>query len=435
MTSTAVSSSKPQKRRVAILTAASLSRNPRALKEAGTVAGAGFEVVVYGACFDAGQRQVDKDLAHRHGFSFCSVLPVGEGGITLQLLSTWRRIRTRVGVDLSRYLRIENGWQLGPAVVELAKHAGRADADYYIAHLEQGAWVGARLQRSGSRVGIDMEDWYSEDLPPAARKARPLHLLRDLERKLLTAGQHATCPSHSMSEALAREFGCPRPAVVYNAFPWSDRDLIDGLAKDRRDRGFPSIHWFSQTLGHGRGLEDLIAALPLLKRQTEIHLRGRPVSGFENWLSLRVPEAWRGRIKVHALVSNAELLSRIAEHDIGFAGETPLIRNKDLTISNKILHYLLAGLAVVASDTAGQREVATQAPGGVFLYPSGDVAALASHIDALLGSPEGLARAKAIALDAAKRTFCWERQEKTLLQSIESVLGPPATESFRTENP
>ena len=147
-----------------------------------------------------------------------------------------------------------------------------------------------------------------------------------------------------------------QPTVVYNAFPWSDRESIDGLFKDRRDRRLPSIHWFSQTLGHGRGLEDLIAALPLLKHEAEIHLRGKPVSGFENWLAHRVPEAWRGRIKVHGLVSNAELLSRIAEHDIGFAGETPLIRSKDLTVSNKILYYLLAGLAVVASEycrTAG----------------------------------------------------------------------------------
>jgi len=68
------------------------------------------------------------------------------------------------------------------------------------------------------------------------------------------------------------------------------------------------------------------------------------VSGFENWLVHHV-EAWRGRIKVHGLVSNTELLSRIAEHDIGVAWETPIIRSLDLS-------YLLAGLAVVVSETA-----------------------------------------------------------------------------------
>ena len=53
-----------------------------------------------------------------------------------------------------------------------------------------------------------------------------------------------------------------------------------------------------------------------------------------------------------------------------------------------------------------------QAPGGVFLYPSGDARALAARLDALLGSADALKQAKAAALDAAKRTFCWERQEQ-----------------------
>ena len=153
---------------------------------------------------------------------------------------------------------------------------------------------------------------------------------------------------------------------------------------------------------------------------------GKPVSGFESWLAQHVTEEWRGRIIAHELVPNAELLSRIAEHDIGFAGETPLIRNKDLTVSNKILHYLLAGLAVVASETAGHREVAEQAPCAVFLYPSGDAAALAARLNSLLESADTLRQAKAAALDAAERRFCWERQEKALLESINRALGSPA---------
>jgi hypothetical protein len=426
MTSISASLRDWQEKRVVILTAASLSRNPRALKEAETLAAAGFAVVVYGACSDNAQLEVDEALANGRGFSFRSVVPVPENGTKSLLLSTWRRIRTRVGIDLCRRLRFESAWQLGPAVGELQKQARIAQADYYIAHLEQGAWAGARLHRTGSKVGIDMEDWYSEDLPLEARKSRPLRLLRSLERELLTSGAHATCPSRAMSDALAEEFGCPRPAVVYNAFPWSDRNFIDGLSKDRKNRSLPSIHWFSQTLGEGRGLEDLIAALPLLKHEAEIHLRGKLASGFESWLAQRTPEAWRGRIRVHGLVSNAELLSRIAEHDIGFAGETPLIRSRDLTVTNKILYYLLAGLAVVASETAGQKEVAEQAPGGVALYPSGNSVKLAARLDVLLGSSDALRRAKIAGLAAAKRAFCWERQEKELLEAVKRAVGRSA---------
>ena len=125
---------------------------------------------------------------------------------------------------------------------------------------------------------------------------------------------------------------------------------------------------------------------------------------------------------LHPLVPNEELLSRLAEHDIGFAGEQPYCRSRDLTVTNKILHYLLGGLAVVASDTAGQREVAMQASGAVTLYEPGNPVALAQALRTLIDSPDNLARAKAASLQAAERTFCWERQEPILLQNIQEAL-------------
>ncbi len=73
-------------------------------------------------------------------------------------------------------------------------------------------------------------------------------------------------------------------------------------------------------------------------------------------------------------------------------------RSRDLTVTNKILHYLLAGLAVVASDTAGQSEISEQATGAVAIYPAGDSKALANHLNALLASPERLRAAKLAAL-------------------------------------
>jgi glycosyltransferase involved in cell wall biosynthesis len=240
-----------------------------------------------------------------------------------------------------------------------------------------------------------------------------------------------------MSQALASEYGCRPPQVIYNAFPWSDREGVRVYPRDRRDLGLPSLHWYSQTMGRGRGLEDLFAALPHLNRSVEIHLRGQPVRGFDVWLADQVPAAWQARVFIHPLVSNEELLSRIAEHDIGFAGEMPYCRNRELTVTNKILHYLLAGLAVVASDTAGQQEVAERARMGdsrinpVSLYPSGDASALAAQLNLLLESRERLAAAKAAALVAAEHTFCWERQAPVLIDSVRAALASRADELAR----
>ena len=96
--------------------------------------------------------------------------------------------------------------------------------------------------------------------------------------------------------------------------------------------------------------------------------------------------------------------------------------SRDLTVTNKILQYLLAGLAVVASDTSGQREVAARAPGAVRVYPSGDSRSLALAVDGLLSSRETLGRGKAAALEAARRTYCWEQNAEALTQSVRNAV-------------
>jgi glycosyltransferase involved in cell wall biosynthesis len=408
--------------RIVLLTGNHLCHNPRVMKEAGALATAGFEVEVLGGCVDAGLRERDRDLARAAPYRFTPVFD--STATTVGRFA--RRATAKIRASALRVLRMESPAQLGQGAAALLAAARARRADLYIAHSEAGLHAGAALMDLGRRVGVDMEDWFSEDLPPQARAGRPVRLLRELEARLLREGAHATCPSHAMSEALAAEYGCAPPAVIYNAFPWAERGSLDGAARDRAPGGPPTIHWFSQTAGPGRGLEDLFAALPALRTAVRVHLRGAPMRGFEEWLRAVLPPGWRERVSVHPPVANAELLSRIAEHDIGFAGEATYCRSRDLTVTNKILEYLRAGLAVVASATAGQREVAQRAPEAVRLYPPGDARALAARIDELLASGERLASARAAALHAAQNTFAWEHEAPRLLAAVERALAAPA---------
>jgi glycosyltransferase involved in cell wall biosynthesis len=402
---------------VVLLTGNHLCHNPRVIKEASTLAAAGYEVRVFGAWFDTQLKSRDETLLAQNSVNFEPVIDHTTGK-TARLLG---RTKSKLGRVAHNPLGLENSWQLGASVAALQAFAQKSGADLFIAHSEAGMAVAGELLKNGKRVGVDMEDWFSEDLLPEARKSRPLKLLRALERKILSEGSYKTCTSRAMADALALEYGCDSPGIIYNAFHWSDRTRIDGLVKDRRDRQLPSIHWYSQTLGPGRGLEDLLAALPHLTQKAEVHLRGRPAIGFAEWTRGHTPENWRNVVFVHDLVSDNELLSRVAEHDIGFAGEQKYCRSRDLTVTNKILHYLLAGLATVASDTTGQQEVARQANGAVDLYRAGDAHNLVHKLNRLLSSPSELAKAKEAALAAAEATFCWEKQVPTLLTAVEKA--------------
>ncbi len=412
---------------IAILTGGHLCHNPRVVKEASALARAGYDVHILGGWFESALKARDQAMLAGMPVRFTPVIDLTSsrpGSWTQQL---FLRGRAKAMRTIAGWTGLRSHFQLGLATNALYKAARKINARLYIAHMEPALPAALDLVRSGRRVGVDMEDWYSEDLLPEARKERPVAFLRNLEGKLLRKSAYATCPSRAMSEALRTNYGCVPPTVIHNSFSWADRNSLGPELRDRKDRRIPSIHWYSQTIGHGRGLEDLFAALPHLEHEVEVHLRGQPVAGFDAWLSARVPEAWRQRVFVHGLVPNEHLLSRIAEHDIGFAGEMKFCKSRELTITNKILHYLLAGLAVVASDTAGQREVAEQAPGALLLYASGDASALAMKLNTLLELPERLKHAKAASLRAAEQTFCWERQENVLLETVARVLGGSIT--------
>jgi glycosyltransferase involved in cell wall biosynthesis len=128
------------------------------------------------------------------------------------------------------------------------------------------------------------------------------------------------------------------------------------------------------------------------------------------------------RIHFYPQVHPGELLSRCAEHDVGLALEQPVSRNRLETVTNKIFFYLLAGLAVAATDTPGQRRVMSEVPDAGFLYSPGDHAALARGLQRWLDDPAALQRARAAALEAARTRWSWEIEREQLLRAVRRVL-------------
>jgi glycosyltransferase involved in cell wall biosynthesis len=411
------------RRRIVLLTGSSLCHNPRALKEAAALARAGYQVQILGAWLDGDLKARDLALMPEQPFEFIPVLDATCGGMRGAMLHVARRVGRKAAQLAHDVAGWQSAHQLGITVYPLLRQAFERPADLYIAHSEAGLCVARELLRRGRRVAADMEDWFSEDLLPEARRQRPLRLLRAVEREVLLRGVCAFCPSEAMAAALTASYGCQTPTVIYNAFPWADRQELHPTTQDRRARELPSIHWVSQILGPGRGIEELLTALPLMSGVCEIHLRGKPVPGFAERIGAQLPESWQGRVFLHGPIDNVALLPRIAEHDIGFAGEQPHCRSRDMTVTNKILLYLLGGLAVVASDTAGQREIARRAPEALLLYRAGDARDLARRLDELIASPARRAAMKRAALLAARDEFCWERQEDHLVAAVTEALG------------
>jgi len=409
---------------IAIVTGAHLCRNPRVVKEATALREAGHRVTVLGPATDARLSELDAALVREGGFEHHVVVDVRPGSSE----RTRHRLVRRLAIEAVARLGWERPEALGYGMRATLRAARDLAADLTIGHQEVGTWVVSQLMDEGFAVGADIEDWYSEDLLPEARVGRPIGLLRRCEGQLVRRGRHVTTTSEALAEALAEVYEGPAPTVIYNAFPWAERADLDEVGRDREDTARPSLHWVSQTIGPGRGLETLCAALQRVERPIDVHLRGRASEADLQWLHDLFPDDRGHRLHVHDLVPPQELLGRIAEHDIGLALEDYDPPSRNLTVTNKILHYLVAGLAVVATDTAGQREVAEQAPEAVRLCQGNDEASLAAQVEAFVQDAGRLERAKAAALDAAHDRFSWEAQRPILVRSVEAALQAQISE-------
>lgn len=406
--------------KILILIGAHLCTAPRPQKEAKALESAGHEVIIGGFWFQPELVKRDRLLLANKKLRF---QPIVDFQPHHRLMNLNIRLQARLANEKFQHFGIFSPALLGYGVQAMLRFAEQQSPDLTIVHSEAGLWVGSKLLDAGYRVGVDLEDWFSQDLLASACATRPIEQLKKLESQLLHKCIYSVTTSHSLARALVEAYQAPEPKVIYNTFPWSEREQIDNQKRDRQNLNLLSIHWFSQTIGVGRGLENLFQALPYLKTPVEIHLRGNYPPSSREWLEPLIPEQWREYVFIHETVPNAELLSRISEHDIGLALEVPYCLNKEHTVSNKLFQYLQAGLAVIATDTSGQQEIFSKQPNIGRLIPNNNPLALAQALEDLLQKPEKLNSAKLAALQALKEQFCWEQQEKTLIQTVEFSLN------------
>jgi glycosyltransferase involved in cell wall biosynthesis len=397
--------------RILIITNGHLCRNPRTFKEAATLADAGYEVTVLGVRNHLPSDPADAELLRGARFRHESVdtLRTGSGARLGPRLSLWlaRRLVALVGLQTPR--------ALGP-FDRLLRRARALPADLTIVHNEVAHCVGVHLLDRGRRVAADIEDWHSEDLLPSDRVQRPLELIRTTERTLLHRAIYTTTTSHALADALHARYGGRPPQVITNspALPPQPRRV------DSRQP--PIFFWFSQTTGPGRGLEPFLSAWSRTTCPSRVVLLGETRPQFAAELLTTVPSERRSAVEFLSLVSPKELPAMIARHDIGLALEDKSILNRDLTITNKILQYLGGGLAVVASETAGQREVIDHDPAAGIVVPLDNPVACASLLDELLTDRVQLAARQLAARRLAETIYCWEREQPRLLDLVATAL-------------
>jgi glycosyltransferase involved in cell wall biosynthesis len=405
-------------RRACLLTQSQPCTNPRLVKEADALSAAGFDVtVVYSYCVDWADA-ADAELFRSRSWK---ALRVGGDPRRERLKYFYARVRYRIGREIANRISPRLApwnWTLSRTSPELIAAAKRLPAELYIAHTAgalPAAIAGAK--RHAGRAGFDAEDFHSEMIDQ--REMTPADtVVEQVEARYLPKFDYRTAAAPAIAQAYALKYRIEEPVCLLNVFPLSERP-----AKFRRTSpsGPLTLYWFSQTIGCGRGIEDAIQAMGMLRSQKiELYLHGTWAPGYQEAIYRLVETLGLQRRQVIHVdpEAPADLIRRASTYDVGLALEQAKNRNRDISLTNKIFTYILAGNAVAATVTVGQQPVIERiAPGGVS-YAIGDVAGLAGLLKRWLDDREALEIARRTAWDWGTREFNWDLEKEKFLAVV-----------------
>ena len=335
---------------------------------------------------------------------------------TLPAQLTWDKLTRFCSRLLFRTCKFLHPVALNARVRGFDKILRQIEADVYIGHNIETLLPVCRLAASrGALAMFDCMEFYSDMGDSQGRLDR--RMIRHMEELYLPHCDLVFASSEELSEALTAEYGIRRPIALYNVPPKNDHAHLcnhEGL----------SLYWRNAVIGFGqRGLQDALSAMTQLPRDVTLHLQGRLSSDGRKQLHHRINAlGLTDRVFVHGPYLPPEAVQQASRFCVGLCLEHSGIRNHDLTVSNKIFDYLMAGLVVVASDLPGLRGVIEHSNGGLLFHP-GDPTDLTAQIMRLYRNPKlrlGLAaNARKFALTAGNREHEMQRFQQAFLQCLQ----------------
>jgi glycosyltransferase involved in cell wall biosynthesis len=392
--------------RLALVTGGHLSTCPRMLKAADALADAGYEVTVISTRSTTWAAKADEDVSRRRPGCFrWIVVDYSRGeGLPLYARSGIRRKVARARATRKDEIPFRLATHAFTRVHdELAEAAIATGADFFYGGTTGGvaaAFVAA--ERTGRNYGLDLEDFYSGEPIEGSLDQK---LAERIEREILPRARFLTASSEAIAAAYREKYGVTAE-TVHNVFPLPERAPdLEALRE-----GPLRLYWFSQTIGPGRGLEEAMVALARSGVEAELHLRGVPHRSMRELI-----DRWKfGGLtsRVHAPGLPDEMTLLACGYDIGLSLEPGHSQNNRIALGNKVLTYIVAGLAVAMTATPGQRPIREALGDHALVAPMGDVNALAEGFRRFARDRVYLRECRKASWQAAAARWHWEHADE-----------------------
>ena len=406
-------------KKICIISTRHISYNPRVLKEADALYCSGYKVVVVTVNNHNLQSMFDEELMKERSWSLITVnfrRSVKREKLKWLILSFQNKIYNQLKKISLRNDIAEKAAE--KAYSSLKKLAINEKADLYIVHHAEALGIGFHAaKKNNSKWGFDAEDFHT-GMNKADEPSDKDFIIPFLEEKYLPTANYITAASKGIAEAYKKKYRLSQKInVILNVFPHEQLSATSVASPVK-------FYWYSQVIGPTRNLEQLMLAAGKLKGSFELHFRG----SFHNeeykllLLKLAAEYGLENNIFFHEPIMAERLIIDASQFDIGLALESDVSINRNVCVTNKIFCYLMAGLAIVGTDTMGQKDIFTHFPGAVKECKMNDEVDLAIAMQYFIDHPGQLAMAKKTARGAAEQQFNWECESKKFLMTIQNVL-------------
>jgi glycosyltransferase involved in cell wall biosynthesis len=409
----------------------------RVIREAATVAAAGFAVTVHAIV----QRREKLPTREQHpdGFTIVRhrlglippVLPIRPRLLALLLHPLWCALAVAVAVARKVRLPLAGAALLAIRWTSWATLAARAAGSAQILHAHDlsGALPAlATLRTNPSAVFLyDSHEVFLESGRWAKSPAFIRRILANrFEQPALRRAAALIAVNPQVIEELGKRYEIPeRQVVTYNCPPaWNPEPRGTELRAAIGVGADAKVILYHGGFSAHRGLEELLLAIrdPRLAAAHLVFLGYGPL---EATLRAAAAEpALAGRVHVLKAVAPDVLDRWVSGADVGMCTVLPSTLNHRISTPNKLFESIGAGVPVVASDFATMREILLRDPDGPLgaVCDPTDPTAVATAIDSLLcQSPAERAALRQRCIHAAAARWNWEVQATRLSDLYRSL--------------
>jgi glycosyltransferase involved in cell wall biosynthesis len=409
------------RRSVCLVSPGHVASNPRVVKEADALHGAGYRVTVIAGNETAFVRRFDEEIIAQAPWT---VVRAGPASLSARLASRAAKAMARAwrprATGFPPWLAVT---AYSAQTSGLTAAACAVPAELYIAHYVAALpAAAAAAQLHGAALGYDAEDFHAGERASDAGASREIALVRTIEGKFLPRCLHRTAASPMIAEAYAELYGVELLPVL-NVFPLTEAGEGPAPLRDADAGQGLSAYWFSQTVGPDRGLQAFIQAMARTRARVTLHVRGGDHWGHgKNLVALAQSLQIGDRVELLPMESPFRMIEFARQYDVGLSLEADVSESRRRCLTNKIFTYLLAGRPVLMSDTPAQTALAKDLGQAAGLVSLSDPATIADQLDRWALSPEALRAAQGAAWQLARTRYNWQIEQRAFLAAVARAL-------------